>query len=204
MKRNITCLCGANFQFEYEDEIDLDANPQILEEISKGTFMSGVCPACNKNHKPEFNIYLKWSSKKLKMNVIPELERGDFYRNKKDIKDMETIIGYPEMADRLAVLKDDLEPVVIETIKSYILAKAAENYPNEDINAWYFCIAESGIEFHLDGIREGEVAVMRIPLDVYIKTLNEFQKRPKGGIFPTLRVRSYMSVQNILRPDILQ
>ncbi|MCL2722034.1 MAG: hypothetical protein FWD47_11940 [Treponema sp.] len=204
MKRNITCLCSANFQFEYNDEIDLDVNPKILEEISKGTFMSSTCPACNKNHKPEFNISLIWKSKNLKMNVIPELERGEFYRNKKDVKDIETIISYPEMADRLAVIKDDLEPVVIETLKSFILAKAAENYPDKDINAWYHCNTDSGVEFHLDGIRVDEIAVMRIPKDVYEKTLLDYKKHPKNTNFTSLRVRSYMSVQNILRPDALK
>jgi hypothetical protein len=204
MKKNITCLCSANFTFNYEEEIDLDQKPEHLENILKGTFMSANCPSCRKKHKPEFKIVITWKSKNLKMEVLPELDRGEFYRNKKEKSQYETIIGYPEMSDRLAVIKDDLEPVVIETLKSYLLAKASENYPDKDINAWYHCKGPSGIEFHLDGIRAGEVAVMRIPQDVYDNTLGDWQKHPKNGIFPALRVRSYLSVQNILRPDALK
>jgi len=204
MKKNITCLCGCNFSIEYEEEIDLDHEKEILEEIFNGIFMSYDCPACQKKHKPEYKITIIWKSKKLEMQVLPELERGEFYRNKKENSSFETIIGFPEMADRLAVIKDDLEPVIIEKLKSYLLTKAGENYPEKDINAWYYCKNNDGLEFHLDGIRSGEVAVMRIPHEIYEQTLLDFQKRPKSDSFTSLRVRSYLSVQNILRPDALK
>ena len=204
MKQNIKCLCGTNFQVEYEDEIDLDKTPDVLDKILNGSFMSYSCLYCNKKHKPEFRITILWKSKKTKMEVIPELDRGEFYRNKKDNIPYETIISFPEMSDRLAVIKDDLEPAVIEALKSFLLSKAAENYPDKDINAWYHCKGEDGIEFHLDGIRAAEVAVMRIPMETYDRTLDDFKKRPKNEMFASLRVRSYLSVQNMLRHDALK
>jgi len=204
LKKNIICPCGTTFPFEFEEELDLDADPQILETILNGTFMSITCSSCGKIHKPEYRISLNWKSKNFKLTVLPELERGEFYMKKKENTQNETVIGFPEMAERLSVIKDGLEPVVIETLKSYILAKADENYPDNDINAWYHCSAPGGIEFHLEGIRQDEVAVMRIPLEVYNKNLEEFKKQPKKNIFTSLRVRTYMSVQNLLRPDVLK
>jgi len=203
MNKNINCLCGVNFQFNYEEEVDLDQKPEYLDEIFKGTFMSSNCPACSKKHKPEFNITIIWKSKKLKMQVIPELDRNKFYRSKNENSSVETIIGFPEMADRLAVINDDLEPVIIETLKSFLLVKADENYPNKEINAWYHCKGENGIEFHLDGIRPDEVAVMRIPQEIYDKTKEKFKKKPKSEMFTSLRFRSYLSVQNIIQPKSL-
>jgi hypothetical protein len=204
MKRNINCPCGANFTIEYEEEINLDNEEKYLEQIFNGTFMSYNCSFCGKKHKPELKITLIWKSKNLKMKVIPELDRGEFYRKKKEASQFETIIGFPEMADRLAVIKDDLEPIIIETLKSLLLAKAAENYPDKDVNAWYYGKGPSGIEFHLDGIKADEVAVMRIPMEMYEKKLDDYKKRPKSDVFPLLRVRSYLSVQNMLRPDALK
>jgi hypothetical protein len=197
-------MCGKNFPIETEEEIDLDANREYLDKISNGTFMSFICPDCGKNHKPEYKVTLVWKSKNFKLEVLPELERGSFYRNKKETGQHETIISYPEMADRIAVIRDDLEPIAIETLKSYLLAKAEENYPGKEIDAWYYTKGPSGIEFHLDGIRDGEVAVMRIPLDVYEKTCEDYRKHPKNEVFSALRVRSYLSVQNILRPDVFK
>ena len=207
MKKDITCFCGANFPIEYEEEIYIDENPGLLDEIFAGTFMSINCLSCGKKHKPEFEIKIFWKSRNLAMDVIPELERGEYYRNKKNksLKDnIQTIIGFPEMADRLAVIKDGLDPAVIETLKSFLLIKAGENYPEKEINAWYSGSSQSGIEFHLDGIREGEVAVMRIPQETYSKTLKDYKKHPKKEIYTSLRSGSYLSVQNHLRPDLLK
>ena len=204
MKKNIVCPCGKNLPFEYEEELDLDAKPEALQSIFDGTFMSVSCPSCGKLHKPEFKVTLDWKSKNYKLTVIPELDRGEFYRNKKEKTEHETIISFPEMAERIAVIKDDLEPVVIETLKSYLLAKAEENYPENEINAWYYCLSPEGIEFHLDGIKHDEVAVMRISLDMYNKTLEDYKKQPKSRLFASLRVRSYLSVKNLLRPDVLK
>jgi len=204
MKKNINCLCGTNVEIEYNEEIDIDKNPDILKEIFNGTFMNYKCGFCGKKHKPEYKITIIWNAKNLTMEVLPELDRGEFYRNKKENLNLETVIGFPEMADRLSIINDDLEPVVIETIKSFLLAKAAETYPDKEINAWYHCLGPDGVEFHLEGIRHDEVAVMRIPMDMYTKSLDDYKKRPKNDMFTALRVRSYMSVQNILRPDALK
>jgi len=204
MKKNINCLCGTNINVVYEEDIDLDKDAQALEKILDGTFMSYKCGFCGKIHKPEYRITLNWNSKNYKMEVIPELDRGEFYRNKKDSAGFETVIGFPEMSDRLSVIKDDLDPVIIETLKSYLLTKAEESYPDKEINAWYHCKNPNGIEFHLDGIRPDEVAVMRIPHETYERTMDDFRKRPKSDVFTSLRVRSYLSVQNILRPDALK
>jgi len=202
MKKNLSCLCGGNFSIDIDEEIDLDKEPEYLEKILCGTFMSFVCPHCGKKHKPENKLMVLWKSKKLKLEVLPELDRGEFYLRKKDTPDFETVIGFPEMADRLAVYKDDLEPVIIETLKSYLLAKAEENYPDNEINAWYHCKNSSGIEFHLDGIRADEVAVMRVPFEVYEKTREDYRKHPRNENFTQLRVNSYLSIQNLLRPNI--
>jgi len=204
MKQNISCPCGKNFSIEIEEEINLDQNPQYIEEILNGTFMSFLCPDCGKKHKPEYRIVLLWKPKKLELEVLPELERGGFYRKKEEKKSFETVIGYPEMAERIAVIADGLEPVAIETLKYYLLVKAEENYPGKDINAWYHEKDESGIVFHLDGIRDDELAVMKVPLQVYEKACNDYQKKPKSEIFTSLRCRTYMSVQNILRPEELK
>jgi hypothetical protein len=204
VKKNVSCLCGTNILIDYEEEIDLDKKPETLTNIFNGTFMSYKCSYCGRNNKPEYPINIVWKSKNLKMRVLPELDRGEFYRNKKDNYQFETIISYPEMADRLAVINDGLEPVIIETLKSYLLDKAEENYPDKEINAWYHFNSPAGIEFHLDGIRKGEVAVMRIPQELYDKSLDDYKKNPKSMIFSTLRVRSYLSVQNLLRPDALK
>jgi hypothetical protein len=186
---------------EAPEEINLDEGPEYLDQIMDGSFMNFTCPSCGKKHKPEFPLTVLWPSRGLRLEVLPELDRGEFYRRKKDPPGTETVIGYPELADRLALIRDGLEPAAAETLKYYLLAKAEESCPDGEISIWYHGRGPEGIEFHLHGIREGEVAVSRVPLGVYERTLEDYKKHPRNEIYRALRRRSYLSVQNMLRPE---
>jgi hypothetical protein len=209
VKRKIPCFCDNSFIVEIPEEIDLDLNPSYMEEIQNGTFMNFHCPSCGKKHKPEFPVTVLWPGKKLRFEVFPELDRGEFYRRKKGPPDSgpfkkETIIGYPELADRLAVIRDGLEPAAVEAIKYFLHVKAEENYPDDEMEIWYASSSPECLEFHIHGIRQDEVAIMRVPRQTYEKTLDDFTRRPKSEIFTALRVRSYLSVKNTMRPEELK
>ncbi|GHV81950.1 hypothetical protein AGMMS49991_05080 [Spirochaetia bacterium] len=204
MKRKIPCLCENTFTVEAPEEIDLDAECRYLDEILSGAFMNFTCTSCGKKHKPEFPITVLWPSRDLRFEVLPELERMSFYHEKKErdrnVK-TETLIGYPELADRLQVIRDGLEPAAVEALKYYLLLKAEETYPDEDITIWYHSGPQENagtLEFHLQGLKENSVAVTRVPFTVYEKTLADYQKHPRGELFSSLRFRTYLSVQNMM------
>ena len=211
MKRKIPCFCENTFEVEAPEEINLDAEPDYLDEILKGSFLNFTCPNCGKKHKPEFPISVLWTSKKLCFEVLPELDRGVFYRRKKRSgwkgpETLETIIGYPEMADRLSVIRDNYEPIAVEAIKYYLCLKAEEQYPEGKTEIWYYGTSGSGecssLEFHIHGIKENKAAVVKVPLSVYEKTLGDYKKHPKSEIFIALKVKSYLSVKNTMRNEI--
>lgn len=213
MKRKITCLCDNSFEAEIPEEIDLDTG-SYLEDIQNGKFLNFNCPSCGKKHKPEFPLSVLWPSKNLRFEILTELERGEFYRQKKTQADKEknpkeTIIGYPEMADRLAVIRDGFEPVAVEAIKYFLHLKADEQYPEDELDIWYYGYSgEAGsvndLEFHIHGIRANEVAVMKIPFSLYEKTLADYKRKPKSELFSALKVRTYLSVKNTLRHEALK
>ena len=208
MKRKIPCYCDNVFEVDTPEEIDLDSGSEYFDQIQNGTFFNFTCSACSKKHKPEFPLSLLWPSKNLHFEVIPEFERGEFHRKKKTPEDAgkfrqgydpQTIIGYPEMADRLAVIRDGFEPVAVEAIKYFLHLKAEEQYPDDQIDIWYYASEGSGIIFHMHGVRKNEVAVMKVPLSLYDKTLDDYKRRPKSDTFASLRVGSYLSVKNTMR-----
>jgi hypothetical protein len=215
MKRKIPCLCDRVFEVEVPEEINLDTDSVYLDEIRSGRFFNFPCPACGKNHKPEFPLSILWPSKKLRFKVLPEQERGGFYRRKKDAEQKgsdaaETIIGYPEMAERLSVINDGFEPAPVEAIKYFLLLKAEEQYPDEEIEIWYFGFSKGGdaqgiesfLEFHIHGIKENEVAVMKVPFSLYEKNLTDYKSNPKKEIFSLLKVKTYLSVKNTMRHEV--
>ena len=210
VKQKITCPCTMVFSVDVDEEINLDSDPQQIDKIMDGSFMNFICPGCGKKHKPEFPLMVLWPGKNVKLEVLGELERGEFYRRKKDIPGADTIIGYPELADRIAVIRDQLEPIAVEAIKYYLLLKAEESYPETQVNIWYCGLGSAApsqpesLEFHLHGIRQDEIAVSRVPWNLYERMLIDYRNNPRKELFTSLRVRSYLSVQNMLRPDALK
>ena len=209
MIQKISCFCDNTFPADIPDEISLDAEPKRLDEILNGTFLNFTCPGCGKKHKPEFHLRIVWPSKKLEFEVFTEMDRGEFYRRKKEgpssTLKKETVIGYPELAERLLVHRDNLEPAAVEAIKYFLYLKAEEKYPDNELNIWYIGITkEKTLEFHIHGIKEDEVAVMKVPFALYEKYQTDYKKNPKSEIFSALKVRSYLSVKNTMRPEALK
>jgi len=224
MKQKITCFCDSVFEVEAPQTIDLDAESRYFDELLSGTFLNFTCSNCGKKHKPEFPLTVRWQSKGFHCEVVPEQDRGDFYRAKKsaplgtpkgDKKGApltETIIGYPELADRLSILRDGFEVIAIEAIKYLLYQKAFDEYPDAKPEVWYFGFSESTnrikkdgfLEFHIHGIRADEVAVMKIPLSLYQQTLADYREQPKKALFSGLVVHTYRSVKNALRHEALK
>ncbi|MDR0709904.1 MAG: CpXC domain-containing protein [Spirochaetaceae bacterium] len=215
MKRKIPCLCENTFTVEVPEEIDLDKDPQYLDEIENGSFMNFNCSICGKLYKPEFPLIVLWPGRNLRLEVIPEQERMGFYHRKKEKeKDdkTEVVIGYIELADRLAVIRDGLEPAVIESLKYYLYLKAGETNPENEVNIWYHgksADAVSGtinaaLEFHIQGLKENSMALTRLPFSLYEKTAEDYKKHPRGELFVSLRHKNYLSVQNMMLPGNLK
>ncbi|MDR2631767.1 MAG: CpXC domain-containing protein [Spirochaetaceae bacterium] len=204
MKHTIPCFCDNTFSVEVPDEIDLDVEEEYINKIMDGSFMNFFCTTCGKKHKPEFPITVLWPSRNLRLEVIPELDRGEFYRRKKGQELKETVIGYPELSDRIAVYRDRLEPAVIEALKYYLLLRAEETNPDAEISIWYQHKEPEALEFHIHGLKTDEIAVTHLPLDLYEKTNRDYKTNPRGELFSSLRWRTYLSVQNMMRPEELK
>jgi hypothetical protein len=206
MEQKIPCFCDNTFTVDVPEKIDLDANSEYIDQIINGTFLNFTCPGCGKKHKPEFAITIAWPVKKIRFEVFPELDRGEFYRRKKETPDKgplvkETIIGYPELSDRIMVYRDGLEPAAVEAVKYFLYLKAEESYPDSELEIWYISSSMEVLEFHIHGIKQDEIAVMKIPFSLYKKTLDDYKKHPKDEMFSALRVRTYLSVKNTMRPE---
>jgi hypothetical protein len=102
------------------------------------------------------------------------------------------------------VYRDGLEPIAVEAVKYYLYLKAEESYPDNEPEIWYASSSPESLEFHIHGIKQDEIAVMRIPFSLYKKTLDDYKKHPRDEIFTALRVRSYLSVKNTMRPEELK
>jgi len=203
MNHSITCQCEHRFEVDIPEQVNLDLNEKAVEELCNGTFLTIVCPSCDTPLKPEFPLIIEWPSHNTYLQVLPEFDREAFYHGKvKTASNTEIVIGYPEAADRIMVLKEGLNPLIIEALKYYLLLKADETNPEAEASAWFAGRTENSLEFHIHGLKNEEVAVSRIPYAIYTKTEQEYQRNPDTEPFKSLRFGPYVSVQNLLRPEL--
>ncbi|MFQ3547213.1 MAG: CpXC domain-containing protein [Termitinemataceae bacterium] len=203
MKHSITCQCEHVFNVDIPEEVNLDTNPQAVQDIINGSFLTIVCPNCDTTLKPELPILLVWPSRQVSYQVLPELDRFAFYKNQISVRpDFQVLIGYPEAADRILVLQENLDPVIIEAIKYYLLLKAEETNPDAEASVWFTSKQEEVLEFHIHGLHADTVAATKIPHSFYLKTQEEYRKNPSAEPFSSIVNGGYISVQNLLRPEL--
>jgi len=168
--QKITCKCDCSFDVEYEKTIDLDARSAVTEEIKKGAFLSFTCPSCRSKVNIELETEFVWKSKKTTLLFVPEKKRmeclafcaGAVRINAENNKKVKTeflkkgqtpVIGYPELADRIAVLDSGLDPEIIEAVKFFLLDNG-KDIKGKRIQILFEKLEGEAIEFHVHGLRE--------------------------------------------------
>lgn len=197
--RKITCHCEQTFSVDLPETVNLDDNPDIIRDIADGSFLTCICPACEAELHTDLETDILWPSKNLKLKLIPEIERFSFMSGKKKIPEgFQLVIGYPELADRTAVVNANLDPLVMEALKYHLLEKAAEMSPEGEPSVYFEKLTDSGaLEFHMYGIKKDEVALSVIPPTLYEKVKAMADSEPDGELFSALRNGPYISVQNV-------
>lgn len=197
--RKMTCPCEQIFSVDFPEIIDLDSMPEAIENIKNGSFLTCICPSCNAVLRTEFATKFEWKSKEVNLQLIPEIERLSFLGGKTDGEtDVQTVIGFAELCDRVAVLERNLNPLTIEAIKYHLITKAQETHQNSKILIFFESQNEDQfLEFHIHGLRSNEVAVTHIPMTIY-DTIQKDAQYPDKEPFSSLVNGSYISVQNIL------
>jgi hypothetical protein len=131
--------------------------------------------------------------------LLPELDRLSFVSKRTEVEEsLSVVIGYPELADRVAVLGSGLDPLSVETLKYHLILKARESATGE-VEIFFEKRNENGdLEFHIHGLKEGEIAITHIPYSLYESIHTEVAAHPEDEPQSCLAVGPYISVHNIL------
>jgi hypothetical protein len=196
--KSITCLCENTFDVDIPDEIDLDSDTAQLGKIRSGGFLSFSCPACGKTLRPEFPIKVKFPSRRLAFFMIPEDERMTFYRGKYDVPEgYECVIGFPELLDRVRAVADGFDHRAIEIMKYIYLCKAEESDAKAQPSVFYHGLESDSLSFHIHGLKEGNVAVVKAPRQLYDMTLKDLPAKSTQEPFDAILKPPYVSVNRL-------
>ena len=175
--------------------------------------MSFICPSCHSKVNIELETEFIWKSKKTTLLFVPEKKRmeclafcaGAVRINAENNKKVKTeflkkgqtpVIGYPELADRIAVLDSGLDPEIIEAVKFFLLDNG-KDIKGKRIQILFEKLDGETIEFHVHGLREKEVAVMRVPLSLYQSVEADRKAKKQKEVFQALWLGPYLSYKNI-------
>jgi hypothetical protein len=194
--RQVTCMCETVFDADLPEEVDVDANPGVLDEVLKGEFLAVRCPSCGTRLKPELRVRLLSAKSKLDLVVLPELERTSLYLGKAGIPEgAEALVGYAELFERARILSEGLDPETIEILKYLMVQKAEEQAPDADISVAYAGKKDGKLSFHLSGLKEGQVAVLPVDPSTYAKTLADKPRSLREAPFDRIFKGPYRSIR---------
>lgn len=203
MKVEIPCLCFKAVPFEYEEEIDLEKNPEIADQILSGNFMTVKCPKCGKILKPEFPFHIKDEKKDIDIFFIPEMQRDNYLRGKAfQFKNPgRIVIGFLELAEKLRIINEKLDDQVIEGIKYYMVSKIeADSKPEDEIRTYFDRITEEGeLLFQIHGLKKDKIGLIKIPKNFYDTVRVKLLAYKKTEPFSLFLTPPYVSILRVYR-----
>lgn len=210
----ISCACEYSFEIEHNEKIDLDKEPEKVIDIQEGNFLAFICPQCGKNIKSEIKTRLEWKSKKQILLLVPERNRIaclNFCAGFKQIdittnkeiktpflkKDETPVIGYSELLDRINVLHSNLIPAAVEAVKFFVMDSAKNININKIQMVFQKITYDDFLEFYIYGMRENEIGIMKIPIQLYDQVVSDMETGKNSEVFKGIYLGQYLSYKNI-------
>lgn len=189
----ITCFCESEVEIDVPEVEDLNANPQLYSTIMEGDYQSVICPSCGKLLKPELTTRFVDSSCGIDLLFLPEKQRSSFLMGKVECHQPRVVIGYLELVEKLKLYRKGLDDRVVETIKLFMLQKCE----SDDVKIYYDRTEDSSLVFHLIGLRDDEIAVSKISMEIYEKTLSSLEERINSEESSFLYSPPYVSINKV-------
>jgi len=200
--RKVTCMCETTFDADLPEQVDLDADPGVVDQILAGEFLSVSCPSCGSRLKPELPVRLVSKKRALDLVFLPELDRMAVYRGAADLpKGAQVLIGYPELFERARVIADGMDPEAVEIVKYYLQLKAEEQAGEAEVAVSYAGMDGGKLTFHVRGVKEGEVAVLHVGRDTYDRTLADKARSLRAEPFDRILAGPYKSIRMLEAED---
>jgi len=191
----VTCVCEKTFEADIPETVDLSAGAETVESILRGTFLTFTCPHCGHSVKPEVPIRFTDPGKGRDIYLIPERDRNRFLLGQIEHPPVKRIvIGYAELVEKLKIYTEKLDDCAVELIKYYILVKAGSG---ASPSIYFDRIDENMLVFDILGLREDEIAEIKIKREVYDKAEAELPLKRQEEPYNMFLQPPYVSISKI-------
>ncbi len=199
MNRELTCHCGETVEADFPEEIDISSKPETIEEILNGSFLSVTCDSCGELLKPEFSTRIYDSGGRLDLYYLPELERTRYLAGKIETEAERVAVGFTELREKILIFSNNLDDRAVEILKFMLLEKIDE--PNKSDITLVEINDEEELVFHIEGIKENEVGVSKVPMHLYRRIYDSLDERLQEEPFTSIAEGQYVSIHKISIED---
>ncbi|MBN2511191.1 MAG: hypothetical protein JXB03_13005 [Spirochaetales bacterium] len=189
------CYCNNAVEIPVKDEYILDDD--TITSILQGEFLSTSCDRCGKILKPEIPLTFRTLDNE-HVSFIPENERFSTFETQQLDSNSLYVIGYPELIEYIHILSKDFKKEIIEIIKLQIIQKVPD--PSKTVILFQDYV-DSRLIFHIHGLKDNEIAVMKIPYSLYQSIEKDFRKLIQNDPYKTIVEKPYISVRKHLADE---
>jgi len=192
----IPCYCNNEVEFDVPGEIDISTNPEIIDTIMDGSFMTVRCPYCGKLLKPEEPVRIYDSTGTLDLELVPELQRNAFLSGRHKVTAARAAIGFPEFAEKAAIYLAGLDERAVEILKLPGISRDTTG----EVSIYFNSLEGDSLVFHIHGLEQDRIGVTRISKDLYNRTLESLEKTD-DPVYREIISPPYISVKKVYREE---
>lgn len=123
------------------------------------------------------------------------MERNGYLSGRIEIPSVHrVVIGFRELVEKVQIYLEGLDDRAIEIAKSRLLQKAPED---SDAEAFFYCIEGPAAVFHIYGLKEHEIGVARIPLEVIRRITEDLPTILAEEPAKSILAGPYVSLRNV-------
>ena len=191
----ITCKCENSVEVQHPETYDLSGQPEVVDEVLSGRFLTLECPHCGAKLKPELQVVFIDPKQGLDLMLIPEKERGRYLLNPDLYKNHErVVIGYAELVEKIRGYRAGLDDRTIEIIKYYLYRKSGGD---SSVTVRFGGMENHELLFEIHGMRDDEVGIARISQAFYDKMEHELPEKETEEPFCTILAPPYVSLSKV-------
>ncbi len=171
--KHIYCNCGNEIQIDFPESFNLAQDPDIVNNILDGSFMSVRCEKCETLVKPEIPARIMDKKRGIDIVFRPDTERIQFLQGSLDLPETERVVfGYHELEEKILIFTNDLHDKAIEIVKYFYIKKAG---PGKDLDIYLNAVEETALQFRIHGLKEDEIGITKIGKDFYTTIENDLE-----------------------------
>lgn len=128
----ITCRCDHKFEVKLPQSQDITLS-ELNAALQEGTFLSVKCPECKTTFTPDFDysLYIPELSTRFEVRSFLDRHLSEIQEGPRNKNADRLVFGIDELKEKISLLRDKLDDVIIEKIKGTFYQSNKQDYQLE-------------------------------------------------------------------------